>query len=90
MINFEDFKNKNIKEHNLNWLQIPDLKNINKWTFNIKKKKSLFNLISHQLVIGNICFYPKGPYEAKYQFLINKSKGAGLKHLSDSKAFIKC
>ena len=25
MINFENLKNKNIKEHNLNWPQIPDV-----------------------------------------------------------------
>ena len=30
----------------------------------------------------------KNPYEAKYQFLINKRESAGLKHFNDSKAFI--
>ena len=28
------------------------------------------------------------PYEAKYQFLINKRKSTGLKHFNDPKAFI--
>ena len=32
--------------------------------------------------------YAKDPYEAKYQFLINKRKNTGLKHLNDSKTFI--
>ena len=32
--------------------------------------------------------YAKDPYEAKYQFLINKRKRIGLKHFSDPKAFI--
>ena len=32
--------------------------------------------------------YGKDPYEAKYQFLINKRENTGLKHLNDSKAFI--
>ena len=32
--------------------------------------------------------YAKDPYEAKYQLLINKRKGAGLKHLNNSKGFI--
>ena len=32
--------------------------------------------------------YAKDPYEAKYQFLINKRKSTGLKHFNDSKAFI--
>ena len=30
----------------------------------------------------------KDPYEAKYQFLINKRESTELKHLNDSKAFI--
>ena len=32
--------------------------------------------------------YPKDPYEAKYQFLINKRERTGLKHFNDPKAFI--
>ena len=32
--------------------------------------------------------YAKDPYEAKYQFLINKRESTGLKHLNDPKAFI--
>ena len=32
----------------------------------------------------------KDPYEAKYQLLINKRKGAGLEEFNNSKAFIKC
>ena len=30
----------------------------------------------------------KDPYEAKYQFLINKRESTGLKYLNDLKAFI--
>ena len=33
--------------------------------------------------------YAKDPYEAKYQFLINKRESTGLKHFNDPKAFIK-
>ena len=33
--------------------------------------------------------YAKDPYEAKYQFLINKRESIGLKHFNDPKAFIK-
>ena len=33
--------------------------------------------------------YAKNPYEAKYQFLINKQESTGLKHINASKAFIK-
>ena len=32
--------------------------------------------------------YAKAPYEAKYQFLINKRESTGLKHFNDPKAFI--
>ena len=33
--------------------------------------------------------YAKDPYEAKYQFLINKRKCLGLEHFKEPKAFIK-
>ena len=32
--------------------------------------------------------YAKDPYEAKYQFLINKRESTGLNHFNDPKAFI--
>ena len=32
--------------------------------------------------------YAKNPYEAKFQFLINKRESIGLKHFDDPKAFI--
>ena len=32
--------------------------------------------------------YAKDPYEAKYQFLINKRESTGLKHFNDFEAFI--
>ena len=32
--------------------------------------------------------YAKDPYEAKYQFLINKRESTGLRHVNDTKAFI--
>ena len=32
--------------------------------------------------------YAKDPYEDKYQFLIKKREGIGLKHFNDPKAFI--
>ena len=32
--------------------------------------------------------YATAPYEAKYQFLINKRESTGLKHFNDPKAFI--
>ena len=48
---------------------------------------SLFNPIYYQPDIDKIYLYAKYPYEAKYQFLINKQESTGLKHFNDSKAF---
>ena len=33
--------------------------------------------------------YAKDPYEAKYQYLINKREGVGIHHFNDPKDFIK-
>ena len=52
------------------------------------KANSLFNLIRRQPDIDKIYLYAKDLYEAKYQFLINKSGSAGLKAFNDSKALI--
>ena len=55
------------------------------------KKNSLFNLYiikNHQPDIDKINLYAKDPYEAKHQFWINKRENTGVKHFSDSKAFI--
>ena len=52
------------------------------------KTNSLFNLINEEPDIDKIDLYAKDPYEAKYQFLINKRESTGLKHFNDSKAFI--
>ena len=46
------------------------------------------NLINNQPDIDKIYLYAKDPYEAKYQFLINKRESTGLKHFNDPKASI--
>ena len=89
MMNFDDVTKENIKEHNPNWPQIPDHPyriSINGGSGS-RKTKSLFNLVSLQPDIDKICLYAKDPYEAKYQFLINKRDRTGLKHFNDSKTF---
>ena len=53
-----------------------------------EKTNTLLNLINNQLDIEKIYLYAKDPYEAKYQFLINKRESTGLKHLNDLKAFV--
>ena len=52
------------------------------------KTNSLSNLTNQQPDIDKIYLYTKDPYEAKYQFLINKRESTGLKHFIVSKAFI--
>ena len=46
------------------------------------------NLINNQPDIDKIYLYAKDPYEAKYQYLINKREKVGLDHFDDHKAFI--
>ena len=64
------------------------IQNINNRRFRIWKTNALLNLINNQSDIDKIYLYGKDPYEAKYQFLINKRESTGLKHFNDPKAFI--
>ena len=90
MINFDDYGNENKTEHNLEWPYIPDQ------PYRILiirgsgsgKTNALLNLINNQLDIDKIYLQAKDPYEAKYQFLINKRESIGLKQFNDPKAFI--
>ena len=88
MINFDDATKENIKEHNPSWPQIPDhsFRILTTGGSGSGKTNLLFNLISQQPDINEIYLYAKDAYQAKYQFLINKQKGTGLKHFNDSKA----
>ena len=78
-----------IKQHNLKPPYIPD----NPYRILIiggsgsGKTNALLNLINNQPDIDKIYLYAKDPYEAKYQFLINKRESTGLKHFNDPKAF---
>ena len=68
-----------MKEHNPNWLQIPDqlyrlliIQSSERGT-----TKSLFSLTSHQP--EKTYLYAKGQYEAKYQLLIKKQESNKIK-----------
>ena len=52
------------------------------------KTNVLLSLIENQPDIDKIYLYAKDPYEAKYQYLINKREGVGINHFNDPKAFI--
>ena len=56
----------------------------------LDREKQIFlcNLINEEPDIDKIYLYPKDPYEAKYQFLINKRESTDFNHFNNSKAFI--
>ena len=56
--------------------------------FRTGKTNALLNLINNQPDIDKIYLYAKDPYEAKYQYLINKCEKVGLDHFNDPKAFM--
>ena len=90
MINFDKYTNENGKERNLYWPYIPDhpYRILIIGGSGTGKTNELLNLINNQQDIDKIYLYAKGPYEDKYEYLINKRESVGLKHLNDPKAFI--
>ena len=90
MINFDDVTKENIKEHNPNWPEIPDHSHrmLIIGGSGSGKANSLFNLINQQPDIHKIYLHVQDPYEARYQFLINKRESTRLKRLNCSKVFI--
>ena len=64
------------------------IQNINNRGSASGKTNRLLNLTNNKLDIDNIYLYAKDPYEAKYQYLINKHEKVGLKQYDDPKAFI--
>ena len=54
------------------------------------KTNALINLINEQNDIDKIYLYARDLNEPKYKILIKKREDAGIKHLNDPNAFIKC
>ena len=90
MINFDDYTNENKIEHNSKWPYIPDhpYRILIVSGSGSGKANALLNLINNQPDIYKIYLYAKDPYEAKYQYLINKREKVGLDHFKDPKAFL--
>ena len=91
MINFDDYTNENKTKHKPNWPYIPDhpYRTLMIGGSGSGKTNALLNLINNQPDIYKIYLYAKHPYEAKYQFLVNKRERTGLKYFNDPKALIK-
>ena len=90
MINFDDYTNENIIEHNSKWPYIPyhPYRILIIGSSGSEKTNALLNLINNQLDIDKIYLYAKDPYEKKYQYLINKREKVGLNHFNNLKAFM--
>ena len=90
MMNFDDYTNENKIEHNLKQPYIPDhpYRILLTGDTGSGKTNSLFNLINNQSDIDKIYLSCKYPYEAKYQYIINKRGKVGLNNCDDPKAFI--
>ena len=90
MINFDDYTNENIIEHNSKRPYILDhpYRILIIGGSGSGKTNALLNLINNQPDIDKIYLYAKDPYEAKYQYLINKREKVGLDHFDDPKAFM--
>ena len=88
MIN--EYGNENKTEHNQKWPYISGhlYRMLIIGGSGSGKTNALLNLINNQPGIDEIYLYAKDPYEAKYQFLINKRESTGLKCFNDPKVFI--
>ena len=74
MFTFDYITTEAMKEHNLNWPQIPD---------------HLFNLINSEPNSDSFYLHAEDLYETKFQLLINKRESLVIEYLYGSKAFIK-
>ena len=90
MINFDNYVNENKTRHNKTWPYIPDhpYRILIIGGSGSGKTNLLLHLIENQPDIDKIHLYAKDPYEAKYQYLINKRESVGINHFNNPKAFI--
>ena len=88
MINLDSITAENNKKHSERWPYIPDhpYRMLIIGGSESGKIHSLLYVINEQDDIDKIYLY----VEPKYEFLIKKREGAGIKNLNDSSAFIEC
>ena len=92
MINFDSITNKNNKEQNEKWPYIPDhpYRIVIIGGSGSGKTNALINLINEQNDIDKIYLYARDLSKPKYEYLIKKHEYAGIKHVNNPNAFIKC
>ena len=92
MINLDGITNENNKKHNEKWPYIPDhpYRILIIGGSGSGKTNALLNLTNEQNDIDKIYLYARDLNEPKYKILIKKREDAGIKHLNDPNAFIKC
>ena len=92
MINLDSITNENNKKHNEKWPYIPDhpYRIIIIGGSGSGKTNALINLINEKNDIDKIYLYAKDLSEPKYEHLIKNREDAGIKHLNNPNAFIKC
>ena len=92
MINLDSITNENNKKHNEKWPYIPDhpYRILIIGGSGSGKTNALLNLINKQNDIDKIYLYAKDLSESKNEYLIKKREDAGIKHVNNPNAFIKC
>ena len=92
MINVDSITNENNKKHNEKWPYIPDHPHriLIIGGSGSGKTNALINLINEQNDTDKICLYARDLSEPKYEYLIKKCEDAGIKHLNNPNAFVKC
>ena len=90
MINFDNYVGESKTKHYTNWPYIPDkpYRMLIIGCSGSGKTNKLLNLIENRPDIDKICLCAKDPYEAKYQYLINKRESVSINHFNDPKVFI--
>ena len=92
MINLDNIRNENNKEHNEKWPYITDhpYRILIIGGSGSGKTNILLNLIKEQDDIDKIYLYAEDLSESKYKFLIKKREDVGTNHFNDPNAFIEC
>ena len=84
MINFDNYVNENKTIRNKSWPYIPDhpYRILIIGGSGSGKTNLLINLIENQPDIHKIYLHANDPYEAKYQYLVNKRESVRINHFT--------